>query len=110
MRLPAPAHARESAASMTFDRNAASMAHDGLGPGLRPGGQVDMNRTRATSSGGIVRKLVVAAAGLMLGTTPAQALPPVSTPLTALSVSATTGEKPQSKVWTHDGRWWCVMP
>ncbi len=32
------------------------------------------------------------------------------TNLTALSVSATTGEKPQSKVWTYDGKWWCVMP
>ena len=41
---------------------------------------------------------------------PAAALPPVSTPLTAFAVSATTGEKPQSKVWTHDGKWWCVFP
>src|SRR5690606_8335429 len=25
-------------------------------------------------------------------------------------ISALTGEKPQSKVWTHDGKWWMVMP
>jgi hypothetical protein len=45
-----------------------------------------------------------------LGVTPAAALPPVSTSLTALTVTANTGEKPQSKVWTHDGKWWCVFP
>ena len=32
------------------------------------------------------------------------------TALTALPVSANTGEKPQSKVWTHDGAWWAVLP
>ncbi|MCB9333943.1 MAG: DNRLRE domain-containing protein, partial [Lewinellaceae bacterium] len=32
------------------------------------------------------------------------------TNLTALTVSANTGEKPQSKVWTYDGKWWAVMP
>ncbi len=32
------------------------------------------------------------------------------TPLEQLAVTATTGEKPQSKVWTHDGYWWTVMP
>jgi large repetitive protein len=31
-------------------------------------------------------------------------------PLQALAVSAETGEKPQSKVWTHDGKWWAVLP
>src|SRR6185436_3377143 len=25
-------------------------------------------------------------------------------------LSTTTGEKPQSKVWLHDGRWWAVLP
>jgi hypothetical protein len=32
------------------------------------------------------------------------------TPLNSLGVTASTGEKPQSKVWTHDGKWWTVMP
>ena len=32
------------------------------------------------------------------------------TPLTDLSVSATTGEKPQSKVWTYAGQWWTALP
>ena len=32
------------------------------------------------------------------------------TPLNELSVTATTGEKPQSKVWSYDGYWWTVMP
>lgn len=33
------------------------------------------------------------------------------TPLTPLSISANTGEKPQSKVWrTPDGLWWAVLP
>jgi len=31
-------------------------------------------------------------------------------PLDALAISQDTGEKPQSKAWTHDGRWWCVLP
>ena len=33
-----------------------------------------------------------------------------TTTLTPFSVSAETGEKPQSKVWFNDGRWWAVMP
>ena len=57
-----------------------------------------------------VRKVLMAVVGLVLAVTPAAALPPVSTTLTPLAVSATTGEKPQSKVWTYAGRWWCVMP
>ena len=32
------------------------------------------------------------------------------TTLTPLPVSANTGEKPQSKVWKHDGAWWAVLP
>jgi len=33
------------------------------------------------------------------------------TQLTPLSISASTGEKPQSKVWrTPDGLWWAVLP
>ncbi|UCG14573.1 MAG: phytase, partial [Deltaproteobacteria bacterium] len=31
-------------------------------------------------------------------------------PLASLPTSANTGEKPQSKVWTHDGQWWSVLP
>ncbi|MCD4831150.1 MAG: phytase [Anaerohalosphaeraceae bacterium] len=33
----------------------------------------------------------------------------VITDLDSLSISAHTGEKPQSKVWTYDGQWWCVL-
>jgi hypothetical protein len=32
------------------------------------------------------------------------------TNLNSLTVSAITGEKPQSKVWTYGGKWWMVMP
>ena len=32
------------------------------------------------------------------------------TPLGNMGVSESTGEKPQSKVWEHDGQWWSVMP
>jgi hypothetical protein len=31
-------------------------------------------------------------------------------PLGRISASTTTGEKPQSKVWEHDGIWWTVLP
>lgn len=30
--------------------------------------------------------------------------------LQTLPISATTGEKPQSKVWRHEGWWWSVLP
>lgn len=30
--------------------------------------------------------------------------------LNQLSISASTGEKPQSKLWFHDGFWWAVLP
>src|SRR5215470_612893 len=32
------------------------------------------------------------------------------TPLGSISVSQTTGEKPQSKLWFHAGHWWAVLP
>jgi len=32
------------------------------------------------------------------------------TALARIPASATTGEKPQSKVWFHAGRWWAVLP
>jgi hypothetical protein len=32
------------------------------------------------------------------------------TNLNPVTVSATTGEKPQSKVWTYDGKYWTVLP
>jgi hypothetical protein len=32
------------------------------------------------------------------------------TSLSQMSVSETTGEKPQSKLWTNDGHWFSVMP
>ncbi len=54
--------------------------------------------------------VLLAALCLTVVVAPAAALPPTSTSLTPLTVSATTGEKPQSKVWTYAGKWWCVMP
>jgi hypothetical protein len=30
-------------------------------------------------------------------------------PLEPLAIGTDTGEKPQSKVWTHDGQWWAVL-
>ena len=30
-------------------------------------------------------------------------------PLTAMSITTTTAEKPQSKVWRHDNAWWSVL-
>ena len=35
---------------------------------------------------------------------------PTQTTLGAIPVSASTGEKPQSKVWFHDSTWWAVLP
>jgi hypothetical protein len=35
---------------------------------------------------------------------------PSFTSLQSFSISANTGEKPQSKIWTYDGNWWAVMP
>lgn len=32
------------------------------------------------------------------------------TPLQPVSAVKTTGEKPQSKVWKYDGKWWAVFP
>jgi hypothetical protein len=34
----------------------------------------------------------------------------IKTPLVPAATSTTTGEKPQSKVWLHDGIWWAVFP
>jgi hypothetical protein len=31
-------------------------------------------------------------------------------PLSPIPISANTGEKPQSKVWSHDGKFWTVLP
>lgn len=55
---------------------------------------------------------IVLLSALCIGTTAASAvaLPPAQTPLQALSITANTGEKPQSKTWIHDGKWWCVLP
>lgn len=32
------------------------------------------------------------------------------TKLEDLAITASTGEKPQSKLWFHDGNWWTVLP
>src|SRR5687768_1266898 len=34
----------------------------------------------------------------------------VTTSLGTVTVSADTGEKPQSKIWFHNGTWWSVLP
>jgi hypothetical protein len=34
---------------------------------------------------------------------------PAVQPLDPLNIIGNTGEKPQSKVWSHDGHWWTVM-
>ena len=59
-----------------------------------------------------MRLVLLAALCLAVLASSAAALPPVSTSLTPLTISATaaTGEKPQSKVWTYAGKWWCVLP
>jgi len=57
-----------------------------------------------------VRTAFIAAVFVAAAASPVAALPPVHTPLQPLTITANTGEKPQSKVWTHDGRWWCVLP
>ncbi len=36
--------------------------------------------------------------------------PCVTDPLQDLAITATTGEKPQSKVWFYDSTWWAVLP
>jgi hypothetical protein len=46
---------------------------------------------------------------LLLGGRRARAQETV-TQLAPLQLSTTTGEKPQSKVWFHAGRWWAVLP
>jgi hypothetical protein len=48
--------------------------------------------------------------GLLIPFAHALALPPNATTLQPTAVSTTTGEKPQSKTWTHGGYWWCVLP
>ncbi len=34
----------------------------------------------------------------------------VTLPLETINSTETTGEKPQSKVWQHDDKWWAVLP
>ncbi len=36
--------------------------------------------------------------------------PVVESPIAPIAVSASTGQKPQSKIWEHDGDWWSVLP
>ncbi|MEA3365062.1 MAG: hypothetical protein U9Q79_05425, partial [Candidatus Hydrogenedentes bacterium] len=36
--------------------------------------------------------------------------PLIVIPLQRIEVTANTGEKPQSKVWSHGGHWWAVLP
>ena len=34
----------------------------------------------------------------------------VTLPISPISSTETSGEKPQSKVWEHDDQWWAVIP
>ncbi len=55
--------------------------------------------------------LAVCAGILMPGAIhPDATIPPVGIRLQVISTTAGTGEKPQSKVWNHAGKWWCVLP
>ncbi|HXS82443.1 MAG TPA: hypothetical protein VN896_06935, partial [Methylomirabilota bacterium] len=53
--------------------------------------------------------LAVAVSALILVPSIARALPSGSVDITPITVTQTTGEKPQSKVWKHAGRWWSVL-
>ncbi|MCK4775444.1 MAG: hypothetical protein KAT30_11685, partial [Candidatus Krumholzibacteria bacterium] len=46
---------------------------------------------------------------IALGYNLVQAIGAPLTPLDPVSVTADTGEKPQSKVWRHAHTWWCVL-
>ncbi|MEI6948611.1 T9SS type A sorting domain-containing protein [Paraflavisolibacter sp. H34] len=50
---------------------------------------------------------VIQAAQQSPGSTPGFAS---TTRLAPLNISKNTADKPQAKVWTYDGRWWCVLP
>src|SRR5262249_2511533 len=58
------------------------------------------------------RAMTARAAGLVavLGVAPAANAQEIVTTLAPIKVSRTTGEKPQSKLWLHAGRWWAVLP
>ena len=47
---------------------------------------------------------------LLVSTAPIAVAQETITPLASISLSQTTGEKPQSKLWFHAGHWWAVLP
>ncbi len=69
-----------------------------------------MSWSKGTSARSHLAVAVLTACFGLAGAAPTHALPFDSMPLQPVSVSATTGEKPQSKVWSHGGQWWCVLP
>lgn len=61
-------------------------------------------------SDGFVIGLLVAAIGMGFGAAAHAEAAVSAVPLQGMAVTANTGEKPQSKLWFHDGRWWTVLP
>lgn len=53
---------------------------------------------------------IVAVLACAISASTVRALPPLSVPLQPVVTTASTGEKPQSKVWRHGGFWWSVLP
>lgn len=60
----------------------------------------------------IEKTALTVAALLLFSACQERAVPPepLVFELAPIPVSASTGKKPQSKVWHHDGRWWAVLP
>ena len=52
----------------------------------------------------------IAVGALLVSTAPIAVAQETITPLASISLSQTTGEKPQSKLWFHAGHWWAVLP
>jgi hypothetical protein len=52
----------------------------------------------------------IAVGALLVSTAPMAVAQETITPLASISLSQTTGEKPQSKLWFHAGHWWAVLP
>ena len=78
-------------------------------------GEIAMVRKRVCSLSTLLVLLVSRLLGLAGPIVPARAAPLLQgelscTQLDPLPVSENTGEMPQSKVWTHGGEWWSVLP
>src|SRR5947209_2597725 len=58
----------------------------------------------------MARRPWIAVGALLVSTAPIAVAQETITPLASISLSQTTGEKPQSKLWFHAGHWWAVLP